>query len=226
MFKDSSFIVSWFVQHRTSASDETSQSRCTVYVNRTSPNCAHLKIHPEYRAIQFHAASIGFFSRDPRVDPKTIISASTGHVRCPIFSPWRILFSDPGIVGELSHVLPSAADRPMHRVVGAVCDFSFLVRPLCRYLRVSSTATAVTETTPYTSSCLVGDTGSPHSRATTARRRSRRGGVTANAPLLISVFRFFFAQPAKMVWITVDDQVPSLYDRDRSSLLFLFATIF
>lgn len=189
-------------------SDETSRSQCTVYVNRTSLTARIFlkKIHPEYRAKQSHATSIGFFSHD-RVDPETIISASTGHDRCPGFS----LVEDPifgsRVVGNLSHVPPS--DRPMHRVVGAVCDFSFLVRPPCRYLRVSSTATAVT--TPRTSSCLVGDAGSPHSRATAAAiRRSRHGGVIANAPLLISVFRFFFAQPAKMVWITADDQVPSL----------------
>lgn len=100
---------------------------------------------------------------------------------------------------------------------GIVFNFSFRIRPLYRYFRVSSTTTA-TVTTPYSSSRLVGDVGSPFSRAT-AVRKSRCSGVTANASLLISVFRFFFAQPDKMVWITADDQVWSLYDRDRAFLL-------
>ncbi|KAG5347990.1 KPYK kinase, partial [Acromyrmex charruanus] len=55
-------------------------------------------------------------------------------------------------------------------------------------------------------SCLVGDAGSPHSRATVAVQRNRCSGVTINTSLLISVNPFFFVQPAKMIWITTDDQ--------------------
>lgn len=73
--------------------------------------------------------------------------------------------------------------------------------PLRRHVIRSSS------TTPRTSSRLVGDTGQAHSRATVTVGWSFRDVVVTSASSLISFSRFLFAQPAKMVWITVDDQV-------------------
>lgn len=131
-----------------------------------------------------------------------------------------MLFLDLGY-RELFACFGVAADRPMH-CTGIIFDFPLRFRLLYRYFRLSSTTATITATvtTPCTSSCLVGDGRSLHSRATLAViRGSYRSGVITNAPLLISVFCFFFAQPAKMVWITADDQVPSSYDRNRFFLL-------
>ncbi|RLU23178.1 hypothetical protein DMN91_005456 [Ooceraea biroi] len=83
---------------------------------------------------------------------------------------------------------------------GIVFGFPLRFRPVRRHFRPPATTT-----TRCISSHLVA--GPPHSRATVPVGRSLRGGVVANAPSLISLFRFFFAQPAKMVWITVDDQM-------------------
>lgn len=106
-------------------------------------------------------------------------------------------------------------DRPMRRIL------------LGRFpLRLSSTTT----TTPYTYTSLfvVGDAGrSPHSRATFSGGWSFRNTVVvsnASSSSLISFYRFLFAQPAKMVWITVDDQVYPLL-RSRLDLLLLKSAI-
>ncbi|KAG5315234.1 KPYK kinase, partial [Acromyrmex insinuator] len=71
---------------------------------------------------------------------------------------------------------------------------NFLLRfcPLHQYFKPSLMTTTVIATTPCMS-CLVGDAGSPHSRATVAIQRNRCSGVTINTSLLISLNPFFCA---------------------------------
>ena len=73
-----------------------------------------------------------------------------------------------------------------------ILNFLFRFYPLHQYFKSSLMTTTVTVTTPCMS-CLVGDAGSPHSRATVAVQRNRCGGVSINTSLLISLNPFFCA---------------------------------
>lgn len=170
----------------------TNSSRDITGIFGVFPSYLSKEIYPTWT--QIIPKKIETISR--HVPDRSSLSRLTGHYfRKDAILPRMILFSDPArsmLEREPLVCTGTVADRPMRRILG------FPLRR--RVIRSSSTM-------PRASSRFVGDVGQPHSRAIVAVRWSFRDVVVTSAPSLISFSRFLFAQPAKMVWITVDDQV-------------------
>lgn len=139
------------------------------------------------------------------------IFGSIGHDECTYF---RILgtidegLSAVAVFAGLAYALPSF---PSMQRTGIDFDFPLRFRSMYRHFRLppATTMTMMTMTTTATMSprCVLPRfvAGPSCSHATISIKCSPYSGIDPNAPSLISVFRFFFTQPAKMVWINNHD---------------------